>query len=193
MMDYNFQLHFQLPDSERDPEAWLDALFEAGGGDALPGVAVPGQLSLDFTRAAADPVAALRSAMADVSAAITGARLISAAPDLLNLSELSGLFSEQLSRITRQAMRKYASGEVRKVASRFPAPGVSGSTPLWHLNEVLEWMIDNGKIDASRLDQARALAGLASAIRALNVAGEYVHTRARHPCLADQAMNIIDP
>ena len=29
MNEYVFQLYYQLPESEPDPEAWLDALFEA--------------------------------------------------------------------------------------------------------------------------------------------------------------------
>ena len=42
MNEYVFQLYYQLPESEPDPEAWLDALFEAGCDDALVGVAVAG-------------------------------------------------------------------------------------------------------------------------------------------------------
>ena len=39
MNEYVFQLYYQLPESEPDPEAWLDALFEAGwpGERCVPG------------------------------------------------------------------------------------------------------------------------------------------------------------
>lgn len=193
MTEYEFQLYYQLPDRQPDPEAWLDALYEAGCDDALVGVAVRGHLSLDFTREAENPLMALRSAMADVRRAIPDAHLVGAGPDLLNLSELSSLLSSRLAPVTRQAMRKYAAGEVRKVVSRFPSPRVNGTTPLWHLDAVLVWLKDNGKITADRQPRADSLIALCETIRAFNAAGEYALSRASHPSLAAQAMKLMEP
>lgn len=192
MTEYEFQLYYQLPDHQPDPEAWLDALFEAGCDDALIGVAVQGHLSLDFTREAPDPVTALRSAMADVRRAIIDARLVGAGPDLLNLSELSSLLSARLAPVTRQAMRKYAAGEVRKVVSRFPSPRVNGTTPLWHLDEVLVWLKANGKVAPELERRADHLIALCETLRAFNAAGEYALSRASHPSLAAQAMKLME-
>lgn len=191
MDEYDFQLHYQLPDNEPDAEVWLDALFEAGCDDALVGVAVPGQISLDFTRQAVGPVEALRSALRDLTTAVPGGRLISVGPDLLNLSELAEWLSFRLATVSRQAMRKYATGEIRKAISRFPPPALSGSTSLWHLDEVLTWMRDNGKITEDKLSRAARLIDLAETVRVVNVAGEYAHSKASHPVLADEAGKLI--
>ncbi|ASK33628.1 DNA-binding protein [Alcanivorax sp. N3-2A] len=191
MNTFEFQLHFQLPESETDPEAWLDALFEAGCDDALIGVAAQGYLSLDFSRDAAAAWNALQTAVEDVKKAIPEARLVSAGPDLLNLSELAELLSERLVKVTRQAMRKYAKGEVKKVTTRFPSPRVSGGTPLWHADDVLGWMTENHKIRQQAADRAAALRALTSATRTLNSTKEYQQSRTTDPDLVQKAERIL--
>mgnify|MGYP003135536321 FL=1 len=190
MNEYVFQLYYQLPESEPDPEAWLDALFEAGCDDALVGVAVAGHTALDFTRQAQGPLAALRSAIDDVERAIPNGRLVCGGPDLLHLSELSALLSERLSKVSRQAMRKYATGDVRRIKTRFPSARVSGSTPLWHLDEVIKWMRHNGKFEPEMAESADALIELSAAIRTLNALDEYAASRAAYPDLAEQALDL---
>ena len=191
MNEYEFQLYYQLPESEPDPETWLDALFEAGCDDALIGVAVAGHMALDFTRQASNPLAALRSAIDDVQRAIPSGRLVSVGPDLLNLSELSTLISERLSKVSRQAMRKYATGDVRRVRTRFPAARVSGSTPLWHVDDVLHWMKENGKFKPEAVERADALIELSAAIRTVNALDEYAASRAAYPGLAEQMSDLV--
>ncbi|MBM7333648.1 MAG: DNA-binding protein [Alcanivorax sp.] len=190
MSTFEFQLHFQLPDGEADPELWLDALFEAGCDDALVGLASHGYLSLDFNREAPTAWEALQTAVRDVKTAIPEARLVSAGPDLLNLSELAELMTDRLAKVTRQAMRKYAKGEVKRTATRFPSPRVSGGTPLWHADEVLAWMMDNRKIQATS-EPAQSLITLASAIRMLNSTKEYHQSRAAAPELIQKAEQLL--
>ena len=190
MNEYEFQLYYQLPESEPDPEVWLDALFEAGCDDALVGVGVAGHMALDFTRPAQNPLAALHSAIDDVQRAIPTGRLVSVGPDLLNLSELSTLLSERLSKVSRQAMRKYATGEARKIRTRFPPARVSGAIPLWHVDDVLKWMKHNGKFKPEATEQADALIEISAAIRTVNAVDEYAASRAAYPDLTEQALGL---
>ena len=75
-MEYIFTLKYQLADDDRDPEALVERLCEAGCDDALIGIGQPGRLALEFTREAENAEAAVRSALADVRIAIPSARLI---------------------------------------------------------------------------------------------------------------------
>ena len=176
---YEFELHFALPDMQADAEAWLDALFEAGCDDALVGVAVPGRVSVSFRRSGSGAMTILLAAITDVGRAIPGARLMSAGPDLLNLTELAGHLTDHDAPITRQAMRKYASGEAKTRTMPFPVPAVSGGTPLWHLDDVLHWMTGEHKLpEAPRL---AALQRLARVTKALNAACEYQRACAGAP------------
>ena len=186
LRNIEFELHFALPPSQSDAEAWLDTLFEAGCDDALIGVAVPGRVSVSFAREGEEIMAVLLGAIADVTGAISGSVLMSAGPDLLNLTEIAERLTEHgapITRqaITRQAMRKYAAGEARKLATPFPAPAISGGTPLWHLDDVLTWMAYEKKLPG--LPGVAALRALAGATRALNVVCEYHRARAESPAL----------
>ena len=122
--------------------------------------------------------------------AIPNGRLVCVGPDLLNLSELSALLSERLSKVSRQAMRKYATGDVRRVKTRFPPARVSGSTPLWHLDDVIKWMKHNGKFKPEAGRRVDALIELSAAIRTLNALDEYATSRAAYPDLIEQALNL---
>src|SRR5690606_36376411 len=86
-MEYTFTLKYQLTDDDRDPDALVERLGEAGCDDALVGIGQPGRLALEFTREAADAGAAVRSALADVRRAAPTARLIEVAPDLVGLTD----------------------------------------------------------------------------------------------------------
>lgn len=167
MAEYEFVLRFQLPADTDQPEEFLDALYEAGCDDAMVGVGLPGYISLDFSREATSAQEAVQSAISDVQKAIHGAKLIEASPDLLNTSEIADLVSKRIGKITRQAMRKYAYGQVARVKSRFPAAAVSSSSPLWHVDEVISWLIENKK--AGNPAMALKLIETSKAARAINV------------------------
>lgn len=133
MEDFAFLLNFALPAGNDNPEALVDALFEAGCDDATVGVGQLGTIGLDFTRSADSAEAALRSAIQNVATAIPGATLVQAGPDLVGLTDMAAIFG-----FTRQNMRKYATGK-----TTFPAPAHIGDPSLWHLAEIVAWLREN--------------------------------------------------
>lgn len=167
MTEYEFALRFQLPTHNDQPEEFLDSLYEAGCDDAVVGVGLPGYIALDFAREAANAQDAVQSAISDIKKAIPGVKLIEVAPDLLNTSEIADLVSSRVGKITRQAMRKYALGHIAKVKSRFPAAAVSSSSPLWHLDEVVRWLVENKK--TANPINANKLLETSQAARVMNV------------------------
>jgi predicted DNA-binding transcriptional regulator AlpA len=133
MDDFTFVLTFALPRGNENPEALVDALFEAGCDDATVGVGQRGTIGLDFTRSADSAEDALRSAIQDAARAIPGATLVQAGPDLVGLTDMAAIFG-----FTRQNMRKYATGK-----AAFPAPAHVGDPSLWHLAEIVAWLRAN--------------------------------------------------
>ena len=134
-MEYIFTLKYQLADDDRDPDALVGRLGEAGCDDALIGTGLPGRLALEFTREAADAETAVRSALADVRRAVPGARLIEVAPDLVGLTDVAEIVG-----VSRQNMRKL----MLVNAGSFPAPVHEGSASIWHLADVLSWLQAKG-------------------------------------------------
>ncbi|MDN7439369.1 DNA-binding protein [Burkholderia cepacia] len=147
-MEYTFTLKYQLADDDRDPDALVERLGEAGCDDALVGIGQPGRLALEFTREAADAGAAMRSALADVRRAAPTARLIEVAPDLVGLTDVAEIVG-----VSRQNMRKLMLAHT----SSFPAPVHEGSTSIWHLADVLAWLQAKGSYALAKdvLDVAR--------------------------------------
>lgn len=143
MADYSFVLIFSLPDQEADPEAYLDALYEAGCDDASVGIGRLGMIGLDFTRQAPSADQAVRSAVEAVRKAIPGAELVQAGPDLVGLTETAEAFG-----FSRQNMRKYATGHAAGRAA-FPAPAFIGEPTLWHMAEVALWLRNNTSVPVS--------------------------------------------
>lgn len=130
-MEYTFTLKYQLADDDRDPDALVERLGEAGCDDALVGIGQPGRLALEFTREADSADAAVRSALADVRSAVPLARLIEVAPDLVGLTDVADIVG-----VSRQNMRKLMLAH----PGSFPAPVHEGSASIWHLADVLAWL-----------------------------------------------------
>jgi len=126
MNKYEFTLTFALPEQQPDPEQYLEVLYEAGCDDALAGTGQTGMIALEFTREARSAVAAVKSAMANVTAAIPTAELIEAKPDLVGLSDVADILQ-----CSRQNVRKYMVNY-----AGFPKPVYSGAASLWHLCEL---------------------------------------------------------
>jgi len=147
-LEYTFTLKYQLADDDRDPDALVERLGEAGCDDALVGIGQPGRLALEFTREAADAEAAVRSALADVRRAVPSARLIEAAPDLVGLTDVADIVG-----VSRQNMRQLMLAH----PGSFPAPVHEGSASIWHLADVLAWLQAKGGYALTRnvLDVAR--------------------------------------
>lgn len=134
-MEYTFILKYQLADDERDADALVERLGEAGCDDALVGVGQPGRLALEFTREAADAGTAVHSALADVRRAVPSARLIEVAPDLVGLTDVAEIVG-----VSRQNMRKLMLAH----PGSFPTPVHEGSASIWHLADVLAWLQTKG-------------------------------------------------
>ena len=134
-MEYTFTLKYQLADDDRDPDALVERLSEAGCDDALVGIGQPGRLALEFTREADSADAAVRSALADVRSAVPSARLIEVAPDLVGLTDVADIVG-----VSRQNMRKLMLAH----PGSFPAPVHEGSASIWHLADVLAWLQAKG-------------------------------------------------
>lgn len=134
-MEYLFTLKYQLADEDRDPDALVERLGEAGCDDALVGIGQPGRLALEFTREADSADAAVRSALADVRRAVPSAKLIEVAPDLVGLTDVA----EQVG-VSRQNMRKLMLAH----PGSFPVPVHEGSASIWHLADVLTWLQAKG-------------------------------------------------
>jgi hypothetical protein len=148
-MEYDFTLKFQLAVTEVDVDQLVERLGEAGCEDALVGVGLPGRIALDFTRGAASAHAAILSAIADAKKAMPDAKLIEVSPDLVGLTEVAELVG-----VTRQNMRKLMLSH----AADFPVPVHDGSSALWHLAHVLQWLSERDAydIEQSALDVAHA-------------------------------------
>lgn len=147
-MEYTFTLKYQLTEDDRDPDALVERLGEAGCDDALVGIGQPGRLALEFTREAADAETAVRSALTDVRSAVPSAKLIEVAPDLVGLTDVADIVG-----VSRQNMRKLMLAH----PGSFPVPVHEGSVSLWHLTDVLAWLQARGSYSLAKdvMDVAR--------------------------------------
>jgi predicted DNA-binding transcriptional regulator AlpA len=147
-MEYDFVLRFKLADADAVGDDVVERLGEAGCDDATVGIGVPGRVALMFTREASSAKQAIVSALEDVKRALPDAELIEVSPDLVGLTDIAELVG-----VSRQNMRKLMTSH----ATAFPAPVHDGTTALWHLASVLEWLNtrDGYAIDKHLLDIAR--------------------------------------
>jgi hypothetical protein len=146
-MEYAFSLKFKLPIEAADPDELVERLGQACS-DALVGIGQPGRLALNFTRAAKTAELAIVSALTDVKQAIPDAKLVEVTPDFVGLTDVAELIG-----VTRQNMRKLMLGH----ADSFPSPVHEGSSALWHLAPLLEWLNERGgySIEQPLIDVAR--------------------------------------
>jgi predicted DNA-binding transcriptional regulator AlpA len=147
-MEYTFTLKYQLSSGDRDSEALVERLGEAGCDDALVGIGQPGRLALEFTRESADAEVAVHSALADVRRAVPSAKLIEVVPDLVGLTDVADIVG-----VSRQNMRKL----MLAYSNSFPVPMHEGSASIWHLADVLAWLQARGgyAVDQAVLDVAQ--------------------------------------
>lgn len=131
--EYIFTLKFKLPPNIAPVEELVDELYAKGCDDALIGMGITGQLALEFAREDNNADQAIRSALQDVLNTIPGAKLIEASPDYVGLTDIAEVVS-----VSRQQMRKLYEQNIS-----FPAPVYSGSSSLWNLAEVLDWIKEN--------------------------------------------------
>lgn len=172
-MEYVFTLKYQLADSDSDLDALVERLGAAGCDDALVGVGQPGRLALEFSREAGSAEEAVHTALVDVKKAIPSARLIEASPDLVGLTDVADVVG-----VSRQAMRKL----MLTHRATFPVPVHEGSSSIWHLAEVLDWLMTRGgyQIDVGVLD-------IAKVALEVNIAKEAI----RHPVRSREEMELL--
>ena len=147
MQEYEFTLKFGLQETVINPLEHEGPLNSAGCDDALVGMGQQGRLALHFIREATSAHEAIASAIKNVRKAIPDARLIEATPDFVGLTDVADLLG-----FTRQNMRKIMLGG----GTAFPAPVQDGKSAIWHLSQILVWMVETKsyEIDAALLDIA---------------------------------------
>lgn len=139
MKEYEFELLFQLPDRQGDPEAYIDPLYEAGLDDAMFGTGKPGVIVAMVTREVESAAQAIESAIAQTMKAIPGAQLVEVSPDQVNPTDVAFLLG-----VSRQA--------ASKLLSRDDAPmpchmGHHGSASTWNLVTILSWLDETGRAE----------------------------------------------
>lgn len=156
MPEYEFALKFKLPDSNTDPEIYIDKLYESGCDDALIGIGKKGYLALDFIRESSSAYDAMSSAIMDIRKVIPQADIIEASPDYVGVKDVANLLG-----CTRQNVQKLMS----KDNSQCPPAVHEGAQSIWHLADLLTWL---GRDKDYKIEES--LMEIAKTTRALNVA-----------------------
>ncbi len=132
MSEYEFTLRFRLPPGETDSDALVDRLYEAGCDDALIGIGRPGRIAVDFIRDAGSALDAISSAISEVMRAVPGATLVEVTPDLVGVTDAAEMVG-----CSRQNMQKL----LALGGSKVPAPLHEGAWAIWHLSQLLQWLV----------------------------------------------------
>lgn len=164
-MEFEFGIKFKLSGgSAEDMDALVERLGEAGCDDAVIGLGQPGRIALSFAREARSVRQAIISALRDVKRAIPDAELIEVTPDFVGLTDVAELVG-----VSRQNMRKL----MLTHATTFPAPVHEGTTSVWHLAHVLQWLVSRGDYAIRR-----PLLDIASMAMQINLAKEVQYLEA---------------
>jgi hypothetical protein len=150
-MTYEFDVVLALPEGKRDPEALLDALYNADCDDAVVGTGVPGLLGLGFTRRGPEAETVILATIAQVLDALPkGTRLREVKPDLVSLADVAARLS-----VSRQALQK----------RRMPPPSLGG---LYRASEVrLALAVQPGRLGRA-LEAAEGWFAAAEAAQRIN-------------------------
>ena len=132
-----------------DDDAFLDAAFEAGCGDATLSFQ-KGVIIAEFARESASFSSAIASACYQLLD--TGVTLERIEPDhLVSISEIA-----ERSALTRQAISLYSKGDR---GQGFPGPiaKVTSNHPLWDWYQVARWLCEAGHLAKEEVIRARVL------------------------------------
>ncbi|PZO36321.1 MAG: DNA-binding protein [Pseudanabaena frigida] len=148
MSEYEFTLKFNLPNSQFEPNDYIEQLYENGCDDALIGVGAKGYIALNFIRDASSAYEAISSAITDVKTVIPQAKLIEATPDFVGLTDAAKILG-----CSRQNIRNL----IVKDKSKSPLPVYEGTPSIWHLADILIWLREEKtySIDDSLLEVAK--------------------------------------
>lgn len=133
MPEYDFTLKFKLPNFYSS-EIYVDKLYESGCDDALIGIGKEGCVALNFTRDSVSAYRAISSAIENVKEAIPEAALINVSPDLVGVTDIANLLQ-----CSRQNIRKL----MLKDNPQCPPPVYEGAQSIWHLAEILTWLVEH--------------------------------------------------
>jgi predicted DNA-binding transcriptional regulator AlpA len=171
---YSFILYLSGPDVLTDEN--MDALHESGCDDALFGERDGAQYAA-FDRETTSFRAALKSALSDLTSAVSGLRIVRIAPEefvtLSTIAERAGLSREYVRLLANQ----------QRGPGGFPSPVAYADhkTRLWHWADVAEWLQEHKK-SKTRIDTEGA-----DLVLAMNAALSY-QRHARHLHKADLAL-----
>lgn len=149
MTEYEFTLRFDISHSLVALDDAVELLAQHGCADATIGIGIRGRIALAFAREAHTAEDAIASALRDVTNALPQAVLVEASPDYVGLSEIADAVGK-----TRQNLRKL----LVDCTGAAPQPFHEGSSSIWHLAPVLEWLRDEKgyAVDRRALDVAAA-------------------------------------
>jgi hypothetical protein len=131
MKEYGFALRFVVPSIDVISDELVEQLGDAGCDDALIGVGHAGRIAMEFARTSASAHKAILSAIRDVRGVLPDAELVEVTPDIVGLTEVAEMVG-----CSRQNMRKL----LVTSGARGPAPIHEGTSTLWHLALVLNWL-----------------------------------------------------
>ncbi|NHZ34620.1 DNA-binding protein [Massilia rubra] len=140
-MDFIFELSYRLSSDDDDQDDIVGRLVQEECTDALIGIGHPGRIAMEFCREADDVFTAMTSALAAVRRAIPTAQLIEVRPDLVSLDEMP-----EYAEVDPKHLRTLAFNN----RETFPAPVHAGNATLWHLDDVLRWMIPRETYQVTR-------------------------------------------
>jgi hypothetical protein len=123
VQEFEFELMIALPMGERDEDALLDGLFEAGCDDAVVGTGAAGLIALGFIREGADAEAVIAEAVDQALRGLPeGAALREVRPDLVSLADVAARLQ-----VSRQALQK----------REMPPPSLGG---LYRATEIVPYL-----------------------------------------------------
>lgn len=138
MPEFPFLVRLRLPAPHPSLEWIENRLALAGCTDALVGLGLPGRVALSFEREAESAGSALESALRDLQRALPKAELAEIEPDLAGLSDAAEIVG-----VTRQNLRKLMLAH----PDTFPLPVHQGTTAIWHLSDLLDWLEEHQSYD----------------------------------------------
>jgi hypothetical protein len=159
MPEYEFTLKFKLQDADVNPEIYVEKLYESGCDDALIGIGKKGYIALNFIRESLSAEQAIISAIEDLKKVIPQAILETISPDLVGVTDIATLLG-----CSRQNIRQL----ILKDHLNCPPALYNGAQSIWHLSEILTWLVENKNylIDESLIETAKIAMNL-------NIAKQY--------------------
>jgi hypothetical protein len=159
MPEYEFTLKFRLQDTDVNPEIYIEKLYESGCDDALIGIGKKGYIALNFIRESLSAEQAIFSAIKDIKKVIPQAVIETISPDLVGVTDIATILG-----CSRQNIRKL----MLKDNLDCPSALYNGAQSIWHLSEILTWLVENKNysIDESLIEIAKIAMNL-------NIAKQY--------------------